>query len=350
MAWGTPEYQPHEYNLAGQVLVNGADCPELTLEKSLEIINNWRSSHYHPLNTIQMRLRKKASAIDGTSLVAQRIKRLSSIKHKMERFDTMRLVQIQDIGGCRAILSTMDHLSKLVDIYTLKEKNRTGRGIKHKLVGIKDYINKPPKTGYRGVHLIFQYYSDKVHDYDGLKIEIQFRTFLQHAWATAVEIVGIFTGQALKSNLGEKEWLRFFSLASCIIASAEGTPLIPDMPSSLDEIRRELREFNTKLDVTGQLATYSHALTTLGTKEIRGAHFYLLELDLETKTINIRTYKKNELDRATDDYLVLEKISLQRQTNTVLVSVDSLSLLKQAYPNYFADTSLFLQALNKFIA
>jgi len=41
---------------------------------------------------------------------------------------------------------------------------------------------------------------------------------LQHAWATAVEAVGIFTKQALKSNIGDGEWLRLFALMSSEIA------------------------------------------------------------------------------------------------------------------------------------
>jgi len=40
-------------------------------------------------------------------------------------------------------------------------------------------------------------------------IEIQIRSKLQHIWATAVETVGFFTGQAIKSNEGEKEWNDF---------------------------------------------------------------------------------------------------------------------------------------------
>jgi hypothetical protein len=53
-------------------------------EAALEIINNWRSSHSYPLNTFQMNLRRAATAIDADALIAQRIKRLSSISHKLD--------------------------------------------------------------------------------------------------------------------------------------------------------------------------------------------------------------------------------------------------------------------------
>jgi DNA-binding CsgD family transcriptional regulator len=56
--------------------------------------------------------------------------------------------------------------------------------LKHKLLPIDDYIIKPRSSGYRGVHLIYSYFSDKNETYNGLKVELQFRSPLQHAWAT----------------------------------------------------------------------------------------------------------------------------------------------------------------------
>jgi hypothetical protein len=69
----------------------------------------------------------------------------------------------------------------------------------------------PQKSGYRGIHLVYRYNGRKT-EYNGLKIEIQIRTVIQHAWATAVETVGMFTQQALKSSQGEQDWLRYFAL------------------------------------------------------------------------------------------------------------------------------------------
>jgi hypothetical protein len=67
---------------------------------ALAIINNWRSSHRYPLNGIQVNLRKITTKLDSDPTVAQRIKRLPSIRHKLERFHGMDLARMQDIGGC----------------------------------------------------------------------------------------------------------------------------------------------------------------------------------------------------------------------------------------------------------
>ena len=52
-------------------------------------------------------------------------------------------------------------------------------------------------------------------------IEVQFRTKLQHTWATAVEMMGIYTKSNLKSSQGNKDILRFFLLVSSIFAMIE---------------------------------------------------------------------------------------------------------------------------------
>ena len=89
---------------------------------------------------------------------------------------------------------------------------------------IDDYISAPKASGYRGVHLMYRYKSDKKKTiYNDLKIEMQIRSRYQHAWATAVETVGIFVGQALKTSMGDDRWLRFFALMGSAIAIREKT-------------------------------------------------------------------------------------------------------------------------------
>ena len=41
--------------------------------------------------------------------------------------------------------------------------------------------------------MVYQYKSDRIETYNrNMLIEIQFRTHLQHIWATAVETMGLF--------------------------------------------------------------------------------------------------------------------------------------------------------------
>jgi hypothetical protein len=245
---------------------------------------------------------------------------------------------MQDIGGCRAIVSNVPNVKKVVQAY---HESRH----KHKLNHVDDYIADPPVSGYRGVHLIYKYVSDKNKTYNDLKIEIQIRSQLQHAWATAVETVGTFINQALKSSRGEENWLRFFALMGSALADRERTKLVPGTPSNRKELFSELKRAASGLDVSNRLRAYGSALQTLSTAREK-AHYFLLHLDPEANQIEISGFKYNELNLASEKYLDMErKIRGRPGADAVLVSVDSLDSLRRAYPNYFLDTEVFLSAL-----
>jgi len=60
---------------------------------------------------------------------------------------------------------------------------------------------------------------------------MQIRSQLQHAWATAVETVGTFLQQALKSSQGDEGWQRFFALMGNAMAMRERRPPVPNTPT-----------------------------------------------------------------------------------------------------------------------
>jgi ppGpp synthetase/RelA/SpoT-type nucleotidyltranferase len=337
----TPEFSRKEVNRAGEIIMNKNATNEAA-ENALVVINNWRASHNFPLNTFQMRLRKVAKKINADNLIAQRIKRLVSIKLKLQRFPDMKLAQIQDIGGCRAILKDVTEVGRLVDIY-----KHDSRGIKHKLSKEQDYILTPKESGYRGIHLIYKYRSDKANQYDDMRVEIQVRTLLQHAWATAVETVGTFIKQSLKSSQGESDWLRFFALMSSAIAIKEGKPIVPNTPENFVELRSEILKLSNSLDVEGHLTTFRKSIQVLTGASVPNAHYYLLELDPSGGRVIIKAYTQTQLAIASSDYITLEKRIANDNRDAVLVSADSIEALKLAYPNYYLDTDLFLEQLRR---
>ena len=128
MAWVTPQYSKATVNRAGEFLVRGKPAdyedPDDFMDayfEALDIVNNWRSSHSFPLNTFTVGLRRRAKGIDAHCIIAQRIKRMSSIELKLSRFPTMTLAQMQDLGGCRAVMSSVSVVSRLVREYRLSD-------------------------------------------------------------------------------------------------------------------------------------------------------------------------------------------------------------------------------------
>jgi hypothetical protein len=338
-AWAAPKYEKAEVRKAGRSLVDPAVSPD-QLEMALRIIDNWRASHAFPLNTFQVTLRRKAYEVDKECLVAQRLKRLSSIQDKLRRLPTMNLPQMQDIGGCRAVVSNVARVDELCRVY--KDSD-----LKHQLLRRDDYIRGPKKSGYRGVHFIYRYFSPKKETYNGLQIEIQFRSKLQHAWATSVETVDTFLKQALKASQGDERWLRFFALMGSAIAHRERTPLVPDTPAEKGELLQELRKLARELEVARNLESFSAVLRIEEEQaSLPGTRYYLLVLQPKEQTLNVSGYQAGELEKATDAYLEMERsLAGQPGAAAVLVAAESLVALRRAFPNFYLDTHVFLDAM-----
>ena len=110
---------------------------------------------------------------------------------------------MQDIGGFRIVLKDVPALNKALTMFLNKEFDD------FTLEKINDYVTEPKISGYRSIHFVYKYHSTD-ETYDGLRVELQIRTKLQHNWATAVETAGLYTQTSLKSNQGDNKWLSFF--------------------------------------------------------------------------------------------------------------------------------------------
>ena len=348
MNYATPRFARGQVDRSGRNLASGNLESYDDIVDDLLIINNWRSSHSFPLNSFHVALRRRALGLDSRAITAQRIKRLSSIEAKLSRFPTMHLSRMHDIGGCRAVVRNITTVRRLASIYKNSAKRNPHRA---ELIREYDYITHPKNDGYRCVHLVYRYRSSaKRHRrYNGLRIEIQLRSQLQHTWATAVETVGTFIGHALKSSQGPEVWRRFFALMSTYIAMKEKTPLVADTPTADTELQQELRQYAEQLNAIRHLELYAAAVDApqrIGAT--KDQHYFLLELDSSQRQIRVTSYKFDQLSQANTDYLDVERQILKGgQRDAVLVSVSSFAALKRAYPNYFLDTHRFIQLVNE---
>jgi hypothetical protein len=240
--WMKPHFTRGEVDGAGRKLRRYfVDDDDATTTHALEVINNWRSIHSYPLLSLRMTLTGRARRVDSRAIIAQRLKRLVSIAIKLERNEKMAFSQMQDIGGCRSVVRTVSQVDKLVRMYEVAVARNPNRG--PEFVKKYDYIRQPKKDGYRSVHFVFKYRSSsKSHRiWNGLRIEIQIRSRLQHAWATAVETVDTFTRQQIKSGGGQDDWRRFFLLMGSAIAIMEKRPVCPSCPSDVMALRLEIK-------------------------------------------------------------------------------------------------------------
>ena len=338
--WKKPEYTKRQINDAGKVFVN----PEATEEErkeALKVIDNWRAAHAYPMHTFAINLKRQVADIEE-AVVVQRLKRLDTICGKLKRFPDMELYRMQDLGGCRVIVP------KIENVYQVKTQLETSR-IRHEAKPFKDYIQTPnPNTGYRGIHLIYKYKSEKITDYNGLLVEIQIRTKLQHLWATAVETVGVFTGNGLKFNQGSEKWIELFKLFSALFAIEEGTSLPQGVPTNKDGLIGRILALDDELGAIDKMHTIGVVSEVVGhVQKTVQSGYYLLQLDLDKHKINITHFPGAEkgLERATQKYNELEQEKKDKNIDVVLIAAQSYETLIDAYPNYFADISEFISTM-----
>jgi len=337
--WEVPKYSKLEINKAGSIIADSSSSKE-DRDNALIILNNWRAAHAYPLQVICSNLRLR----NPDAIVVQRLKRLESITGKIERFPDMSLYRMQDLGGCRVIVDTIDQVYEAVEKY---KKSR----IRHILKREYDYIQNPKESGYRSYHMVYQFQSDKKETYNkNMLIEIQFRTKFQHIWATAVEMMGIYTKSQLKASKGDKDVLRFFTLVSSLFAIREDMPVCPNTSGWADELINEIVQINQRNNIIMKLKAINQAIqiTEYNENFYLKNGYYLLLLNYNEPSLNIKTFKPSEFELAANLYGQIEA-GFQRKIDTVLVSVKSFSELKEAYPNYFVDISEFLDVLKNTI-
>jgi putative GTP pyrophosphokinase len=304
----------------------------------LVILNNWRAAHAYPLQVICSNLRQK----NPNAIVVQRLKRLESITGKIQRFPEMQLYKMQDLGGCRVIVDTIEQVYNAIDRYKFSR-------IRHILKREYDYIANPKESGYRSYHMVYQFHSESKDTYNkNMFIEIQFRTKLQHMWATAVEMMGIYTKSNLKSSQGDYDILRFFTLVSSLFAIEEKMPICPNTSKWADELISEIKYLDNKNNIISTLSglnvSINHASNKYNQKDKN--LYYIILLNYDKMTVTVKPFKSSNLETATKLYGKIEQGS---NINVVLVSASSFETLRLAYPNYFADISYFVTKLRRVI-
>lgn len=329
-----------DLNEAGQILK-----ADYNNKDAFNKIASWRRLHTHVINRFKVSLNrciKENKGINQDYIVTQRLKRMPTILNKISSVRYQgKLSDMQDIGGLRIIVKNVEEVRYLVSIFANK---KTKQILKRQL----DYITKPKDTGYRGIHLVYktQYPSPL---YDGLQIEIQFRTELQHIWATAVETVDTILNKSLKFDNKDPEWLDFFALVSSAFALQEKQPVLEAHKNLLEaEIRGLIIKKEKELKVKEKIAFVSELGKTIKENKLKKLKFVLLIIDIANNQTRYILIEKE--DDANTAYEMHEQGILNGvQNDIVLIKIDDIKKLRKAYPNYFLDTTDFVKQLNKIL-
>ncbi|MFI5025330.1 MAG: hypothetical protein ACHQCI_01065 [Solirubrobacterales bacterium] len=192
-------------------LVGDLTLDEAQLRRELLVIDSFRTCHADPLKRVAAGIRyyvdhHSSAKVGGRPVVAQRLKRMRTIADKLLREPEMRLSQMHDIGGCRALFGSVEEVRATIDHLQRQKRWDIRR--------IRDYVEDPkPRSGYRAVHLIARK--------EGLLIECQLRTVSQHAWAELIERTDRSTGVGLKADRAPDNVTEYYRLGADLLAQAD---------------------------------------------------------------------------------------------------------------------------------
>lgn len=193
---------------------------EISLELDY-VFEDYRKNHLEPLTRLTLILQEWLQTYGKEYYIAQRLKRKPQILRKLRRF-SVRLTQLQDIGGCRIIVDKNNDVDTLISFLFDKFKENSSfsifRSTDYREFGRDD-------TGYRAYHVVI--------NISGYKIELQIRSKIQHYWSESIERTSVIYGNRLKESEGDSRVISYFKLFSNHLHKIESKLPI----SSSDEIQ-----------------------------------------------------------------------------------------------------------------
>lgn len=292
------------------------------------VIEEWRAAHRSVLNTFQAILRNRTR--DSKITVAQRHKRRSTIFDKLMRFPEMQLARMDDVAGCRLIFQDIASLNIFRTTFHKARFHHKRKNESNKY----NYIEKPKNTGYRGIHDVYSYDVNSATGMNlkGLLVEIQYRTTVQHAWATAVEVIGFITENQPKFEKGDDRYNNAMALASEILARAFENEKGPFPEKSDIEVVQEFLAFDEALGLLNVLRGLNTARAEVSENRNSILIFH------ESSELEVRTYRS-----ATEALAALFELEKELPgTDVVLVKADTSEEVRFAFKNYFSDARDFI--------
>lgn len=336
------KYRRKELDRAGVALI---DDDPFKRPQAVEVITDWRQLHLPVLRELNDELTEYFASNDiKFEFSSHRIKRMQSIVEKLRNNPEMGLGGVHDIGGVRFVFADLETLSLAESVLrTFQPKNFVRKD------KIRNYIEEPKPDGYRSIHYVYKYVSDNL-DYDGLQIELQIRTKLQHSWAMAVETASLISGTSLKASIQDGSiWRGFFKLASVVFSKKEGKPVLNEYSSHSDE--QLCREYFSYADLHKLVDTLRALRVAVDYDQHKrtGDCYCLLIINFVGKRVGFRYFDTEEDALASEWFSKMEQ-AIRPDEAALMVSMEKIEELQRAYPSYFLDTKEFIDVLEEFEA
>ncbi len=323
-------YSKTKIDNAGRALAKQSFKSEDHEIESEIIFDEYRRAHLQPLTDVTYIIQDWLSHIEKNFYIAQRLKRRPQILRKMLRF-SVRLTQLQDIGGNRVIVDTNSDVESLRKFLIKKIQESDSL----KIIRETDYrVFGRDDTGYRALHLILG-----IND---IKVELQIRSRAQHHWAEAIERTSVIYGYHLKENMGDKGVLEYFKALSHVFYELEcNREPSPQEKMDLDEKREKAEKIITNARrgnlLYGQVnENIMHTLAEVERNQRSSFNNWVLIFDWNSgQFVNWKIISKKP-DEAYEIYSKIENQYAESDGfEVVLVGSSNVSMIRRTHSHYF---------------
>lgn len=311
-----------------------------------DVFDEYRKSHLEPLSETTLELQKWLNEYGHDYYIAQRLKRKPQIIRKLNRL-SVRLTQLQDIGGCRIIFEKNELVDQIISF--LKGKIESTEELK--LVRITDYREKGRDiTGYRSVHLLLER--------SGKKLELQLRSRIQHYWAESIERTSVIYGRHLKESEGDERVISYFQKLSDAFFEIESgrTPSVR-FRLEIDVAKKEAEEIIRKHSLSKAIDSHVNEdiILTLTEKERRSSSLinnWIIVFDWSSGKFVSWDIVGKTPDEAIKAYVHYEnQFPAEKHFEVVLIGSSHVATVRKTHSHYFGieDYEKILENLDESI-
>lgn len=296
---------------------------------------SFRKAHAKILKNFRDRLSSKVSK---NVAVGGRLKTRNTIIAKLQkRFISMDLTRMQDIAGVRLVFENYNALNNFRQSFLLEDDTINYERINK--IDKYDYIQTPNmNTGYRCIHDI---YREKSNDPIKTHIEIQYRTAVQQAWASTLEIWDKAFDDETKFGLsGKKDIQELLKYISELFArELEGMSFMKEI--SDEELFKQI----IKLDKSTRFIANLETIKPVRQTNIEQMTFDYVVIDnpSDSDVLKVNTLNTKDADRVFDLYKRIEDKSKEVRSNTTTTDIVMIGVKKpdknfrKLYNNYIND-------------
>ena len=313
--------------------------------KYVEAFDEYRKNHLDPLSQTTVELQQWLNSYGSEYFIAQRLKRKPQILRKLRRF-SVRLSQLQDIGGSRIIVDKDSDVDKVVAFLNSKFENQEEVNILRQT----DYRGEGREdSGYRAYHIIMER--------NGCKLELQIRSKIQHYWAETIERTSIVYGHHIKELEGHPVVIDYFKNLSDMFYEIESGRKVPSrMKTDVERYRLNAEEIIQQADTKNVFSSYVNEgmVKDLEEKEKRtaneGLNNWIFVFNWKQGAFITWDVVTNDPQGAIEKYVEYEDAYTSEDGfEVVLVGSSEVATVRRTHSHYFGlnhDDGAVLEDLN----